>query len=907
MNFRPLFRILAILYFPLVGLAQNVEIKGIVQDTATLPQEGASVVLLNAKDSLLEKFAITEADGSFSIKRVSNGAYILQISFLGYQTYDQPLNLTEDMDLGSITLEPISQDIDALTVEAERIPIEIDGDTIKYNADAFKTRPNANVEELLKKLPGVEVGRDGAIRAQGEEVSKILVDGKEFFGNDPQIATQNLPADIVDQVQVFDEQSETSRFTGVDDGEREKTINLALKEDKNKGWFGDLEAGYGSENRYKGKANVNRFNDKMQFSALGRLNNINEQGFTIQDYFDLMGGMSAMMSGGMMIDPAELGISFNGEDRRQGFLTTGSFGTNLNYDFTKKSQLSLNYFYNYFDKEEDRSLNRTSFLEEDNSFTTDESSFQESVNKNHRLNARFKQEIDSSQNVQLRLNMGLNDRLADRQSFQETFLNNRQFQNSSDQQNQASNDNFDWNANVLYRKRFAKPGRSLVTNFSFGQRIVNGLNLVEASNIFGSIANNINQEQTIENNQWNYEGRFTLTEPIGKGKYLALNYRRRNYEERLDKNFYDIVAGQLTRNDLLSNQFISDYVFDRGGLALQWNTKKSKLRLSMDAQQARLIGDFLSEFPNVDRRFTNWLPGLSWDYEFKTSKSLNIDYRTEIREPNIQQLQPVVDNSNPISIYVGNPNLKPAYVHNIRINNIWFDQFSFTSIFTGFNIQYTRNQITNARTINENLQQVINPINVDRNLLVNGQASFSTPLRFIKTNIDIRTNFNYNQGILFVNSVENDLDQLNGDLTIALSNRKQEVLAAEIGSTIGYTDSRYSVNNEFNQDFFNQAYYLDLRLNIKNKWVIKTDISHTVFPMVNFGAAQDFTLWQASISRVLDKNEKTSITFTAFDLLNQNIGINRSATANFVQNENIRSLGRYFLLSFKYRLKSFGK
>lgn len=907
MNFRQLLSIVLIFLCPYLGFSQTVEISGSIQDTTSTPLNGASVVILNAKDSLLEKFAITEANGDFTIKRLGKGEYIMQVSFLGYQTFNQELSLSEDQNLGPIILVPVIQDMDAITIEAERIPIEISGDTIKYNADAFDTRPNADVEELLKKLPGLEVGRDGSIRAQGEEVSKVLVNGKEFFGKDPKIATQNLPADIVDQVQVFDEQSETSRFTGVDDGEREKTINLSLKEDKSKGWFGNFEGGYGTENRYSGKGNVNRFNEKMQFSTLGRLNNINEQGFTIQDYFELMGGMSAALSGGMMINPSELGISLNGEDRRQGFLTTGSLGTNLNYDFSKKSDLSFNYFYNHFDKEEDGTLNRNSFLEEGQFFNTDKTSFQESVNNNHRLNARFKHEIDSSQNLQLRLNMGLNDRLADRQSFQETFLNGQQFQNSSDQENRATNDNYDWNANALYRKRFAKKGRAFVSNLGFGQRGSDGLNLIEASNIFGTMAENLDQEQILENSQWNYDGRLSYTEPLGNGKFLAFNYRRRNYEERMDKDFFDIVAGQLTRNNLLSNQFISDYVFNQGGMALQWNVKKSKLRLSLAAQQARLIGDFLSESPNVDRRFTNWLPGLNWDYEFKGSKSLNITYQTAINEPTIQQLQPVVDNSNPLSIYVGNPNLKPAYDHNIQVQSTWFDQFSFTSIFAFLNVRYTRNQITNARTINENFQQIINPINVDRNLSLNGQASFSTPLRFIKSKVDIRTNFNYNQGILFVNNIENDLDQLNGDLTIALSNRKQDIIAAEIGSTIGYTDSRYSVSKSFNQDFFNQAYYLDLSLNIQNKWTIKTDISHTIFPMVNFGAAQDFTLWQASISRVLTKDKKLSVTFTAFDLLNQNVGINRSATANFVQNENVLSLGRYFMLSFGYQLKRFGK
>ncbi|MEM6380013.1 MAG: TonB-dependent receptor, partial [Bacteroidota bacterium] len=681
MSFRQLLCLVSLFLCPYLSFSQTAEIKGTIQDTTAAPLSGASVVVLNAQDSLLEKFAISEANGDFIIKRLGKGEYILQVSFLGYQTYSQGISVSTDQDVGNIVLKPVIQDMDAITVEAERIPIEIDGDTIKYNADAFDTRPNANVEELLKKLPGMEVARDGSIKAQGEDVSKVLVNGKEFFGKDPKIATKNLPADIVDQVQVFDEQSETSRFTGVDDGEREKTINLSLKKDKSKGWFGNFEGGYGTENRYNGKANLNRFTDKMQFSTLGRLNNVNEQAFTIQDYFDLMGGMSAALSGGLMINPSELGISFNGDDRRQGFLTTGSLGSNLNYDFSEKSDLSINYFYNTFDKDEDRTVSRNSFLGEGQFFNTDETSFQNSVNNNHRLNARYKYKIDSTQNIQLRLNMGLNDRLVDRQRFQETFLNEQQFQNSSDQTNRITNDNYDWNANALYRKRFAKKGRSFVSNLNFGQKGADGLNLIEAANIFGSIADDLNQEQIVDNSQWNYDGRFTFTEPVGKGKYLAFNYRRRNYEERMDKDFFDIVAGQLVRNDFLSNQFISDYIFNQGGLALQWNAKKSKLRLSLAAQQARLIGDFLSEFPNVNRRFNNLLPGLNWNYEFNGSKSLTINYNTNVSEPTIQQLQPVVDNSNPLSIYVGNPNLKPAYNHNVRIQTTLFNQFSFTSFF----------------------------------------------------------------------------------------------------------------------------------------------------------------------------------------------------------------------------------
>ena len=361
------------------------------------------------------------------------------------------------------------------------------------------------------------------------------------------------------------------------------------------------------------------------------------------------------------------------------------------------------------------------------------------------------------------------------------------------------------------------------------------------------------------------------------------------------------------RNTSLSNQFISDYVYDRVGVALQLNSKKSKLRFSLDAQQSRLVGDFLSESPQINQQFSNWFPGFNWNYAFGSSKNMTVQYTTEFREPTIRQLQPVVDNSNPLNIYIGNPNLKPAYNHNLRVNSLWFDQFSFTSIFAFVNFTYTKNHITNSRQIDENLQQTISPINVKDNLAIQGQLSFSTPIRPIKSKIDLRAYLSYNDGILFINNIENDLKQLNGNITAALANRKQDVIAIESGATVGYTDSRYSINKNFDQNFFNQSYFIDLSLNIKNKWRIDTDISHTVFPMVSFSEQQDFTLWQASISPTFFKDERISLAFTAFDILNQNVGIDRTATANFVQNERVVSLGRYFMLSFRYKLGRFGK
>ena len=885
---------------------QIVELQGLITDTLDQSLEGASVVLLEAKDSTLAEFAISEGDGSFAIKRISKGAYLLEVSYIGYQTYQQLLSLDEDLNLAPIALQPLVESIDEVLVEAERIPIEISGDTIKYNAEAFKTRPNASVEELLKRLPGVEVGRDGAIKAQGEDVAKVLVDGKEFFGNDPKIATKNLPADIVNQVQVFDEKSETAQFTGVDDGAREKTINLTLKNGKNKGYFGNIEGGYGTEQRFLGKANLNRFTKKMQLSTIGRINNINQQGFTIQEYFEMMGGMQAAMSGGLMINPSELGISMDGEDQNQGFVESGSGGLNFNYDFNPETEFSLNYFYNQFNREEEKRANRTSFLENQQSFFSKENSQQEALNKNHRINTRFKHEIDSTQNLQLRLNVGFNKQSLDRESFQETLNSSQVFLNSSDQMNNQANQKFDLKSSLLYRKRFRKAGRSFVSNLSLGNQETMGDNQISALNIFQDLSDQLAQTQETDQFQWDYTANFTYTEPLNKGRYLSLRYNRQSYEEQLDKDFYDLVGEQIFRNDLLSNQFISDYIYDRGGLSLQVNRKKIQLTAGLDAQNSRLKADFRSETPNLDRSFSNWLPNFSFNWDIKSSQNIRLTYRTSLREPTIRQLQPVIDNSNPLSIYVGNPNLKPAYSHQLSLQSLWFNQFSFTNIFGNINLNYTKNQITNSRSIDDNLRQIIEPVNVKDNLLLNGQFSFGTPIRPIKSSINLETRFNYNRGILFVNDVENQVDQFNTNLRLNLSNRKKERVDIVIGTSLGYTSTNYSISEYFNRDFINQSYFLEMSWELSSKWQISSDFEHVIYPKVDFGAAQSFSLLEVGLSRRLFKDERGTLQLRVFDLLNQNVGINRNASANYVLDEQVLSLGRYFMLSFKYQIKKFG-
>jgi hypothetical protein len=341
------FTVFSLLAVSGIALGQRTEIRGTVTDTTLQPLSSATIMLLNAEDSILVSFAVSDPEGAFLIKQVKPNDYLLQVSYLGFQTHFQEISITDadPVDVGAINMQHEGALLSEVEITAEHVPIQIKKDTIEYNAEAFKGQPNDAVEDLLKKLPGMEVESDGTVKAQGETVEKVLVDGKEFFGTDPKIATKNLPADAVDKVQVFDKLSDMAEFSGIDDGDRTKTINLALKEDHKKGVFGNISAGYGSDDRYETKTNINRFTESSQLSFIGMANNVNQQGFSIQDYVNFSGGMQNIMRGGGRSRGGGSGIQIN-SGISDGFVKTLAGGLNYNVDFGKKTELRMSYFHN---------------------------------------------------------------------------------------------------------------------------------------------------------------------------------------------------------------------------------------------------------------------------------------------------------------------------------------------------------------------------------------------------------------------------------------------------------------------------------------------------------------------------------------------------------------------------------
>ncbi len=901
--------------FSLFATAQSYhELRGQLLDSTGAPLPNASVLLLSTPDSLLEQFATSNNMGHFRIKDAPQGNWILQVSFVGFKTFNKSLNLgtgNEPIDLGVLQLEEDKVLLGEFEVEGEQVPIRIKGDTVEYNAGSFKTQPNDVVEDLLDQLPGIEVQKDGSIKAMGEDVDKVLVDGKEFFGNDPKIATKNLPADAIDKVQLFDKQSEMAEFTGIDDGERDKTINLQLKEDKKLGYFGNVTGGYGTDNRYKGKFNINRFNKKAQISAIGMANNINEQGFSFQDYMNLMGGFDQMMANGSF-DLSNTGIPLD-VGRNNGLVTTTAGGINFNYDFSPKTEWRSSYFYNRLENNIERESLRQNFTD-DGVYTTNENSNSTTQNDNHRLNFRLKHKIDTVQDITLKGNVGYNEGLSMSHSETQNLDVNNELTNSGISNNRSNLNRLNTQSNLIYRRRLGKPGRTLVTDFSFGLNNNEQTSRVDAVNRFViDTLNNLaidtllqNQDQTSE--QFNYGVNAAYTEPLGNGKFLQLNYARNQYTRELRKNFYNLedAAALAELNTDLSTAYTNTYAYDRGVLNFRLNRKKTSLLLGVGVQYSTLQGKVLTNNVAIQRTFLNALPRLHWSRDFSSSSRMHFRYETNVGEPSMEQLQPVVDNSDPLNIYVGNPGLDAEFRHNLNFNYMFYSQFSNTGFFVSLGSTYTENKITNAVTIDSLLAQTTQPVNTNSETLLNTYIGFNRPL-FRKAKINIETNSTYIRGITFVNSLPNNTDRWINSVDFSIENRKRGAVNVAVGTRYALNHTAYSISSELNQQFTTSLYYADLDIDFLKKWSLGSSMDYTIYAGDAFDTNQEIPIWKAHLSRKLLNNDRGLLKVTVFDILDENRGFNRTSQLNYLQEDRTNALGRYVMVTFTYNLSRFGK
>ncbi|NUO02091.1 MAG: TonB-dependent receptor [Saprospiraceae bacterium] len=899
--------------------AQRFSIKGMVADSASAPLEWATVALLAAQDSSLVNFATSDAKGGFEIKGVGGGSYVVQISFVGYTTYSRAIELKENLDMGSIVMEPQSNNLNEVLVTSDRIPVMVKKDTIEFNANSFKTQPNAVVEDLLKKLPGVTVEPDGTVKAQGQTVQNVLVEGKEFFGSDPKIATKNLPADAVDKVQVFDKKSDQATFSGIDDGQREKTINLDLKEDRKNGFFGYAMAGGGTDERYEGRLSLNKFDAKQQFGLLASANNINQQSFSIQDYLSFSGEMQRMMSGGggsfrldFNSDSEDGGMIPFGFNNNNGLTTTWSGGLNLNRTLGKKknTELSANYFYNQLDNETQRVTTTQTFLPE-GAFTNQSNSLNHSQNDNHRLNLNIDSKLDSFNSVKLMTSLSYTETKTEVESASEA-LNGAKSLNDGTRNSFSEGNSVNLNSSLLYRHKFAKKGRTLSTTFSFGLNNGDREGELEAVNqyydpLLGNLTrvDSILQNQQQQSDRMNYGVVASYTEPLGNRKYLEFNYAYRLNHSENNREVYDFERENPNApifNPMLSNRFSSDFDYHRGGLNFRWNTKKSNLTAGIQAQQAQLSGELPLLNTEVNRSFFNWLPSVRWQYEFSRTRNLNFNYETSVREPSVTQLQPVADISDPLNIYQGNPNLDPEYAHRFNLHWVSFNPGTMTNFFSMMAFTYTQDKIQTAQTIDANFVRTNQPVNVDNEYDLYASVSYGMPIKAISTRMDASLNANYNRGIFPVNGENNETERFSPSGEFSLTYNYKELLELTASANASFNSTQYSLDPSLNQEFVNQIYTAGFNLSLPLDIRIGSSFDYSIYG----GIEERIPLWSASVSKYLLKNKRGELKLSVFDILNRNVGINRVAQNNYLLEERITSLGRYAMLSFTYNLQGFG-
>jgi hypothetical protein len=882
-----------------LSLAQKFTIKGQLTDSLSKSLPSATVFILLTKDSSLVNFSVSDVNGFFSIRNVSRGEYLFKVSYIGFKTYVKRISPAAgalEVDLGQIRMFPVSSILGEVVIKGEKAPVVVKRDTIEFNAGSFKTKVNATAEDLIKKLPGVDVANDGTITAQGEQVQRVMVDGKEFFGQDPTLATRNLPADAIDKVQVYDKKSDQTVFSGIDDGQREKTINLELKEEKRHASFGNDMAGAGTDGRFDAKASLNRFDHGNQLSFLGMGNNVNKQGFSIGDYANFGGSAQAAGSTGASVSTG----------RQNGIVTNYAGGLNTNRSFHQdKTKINASYFYNYLDQNLLTVLHRINYLP-NGSYNFDQNSQQTTINNNHRANVTVEHKIDSANSLKFNANLSYNlqDQPSSSQGRTEnignTSLANKNYQSTTSGANSAT-----LNSNLLYRHRFHKKGRTISSNLTFAYTDNSSTGSLQSTNVYftptydSQYVSQVNSQST---RSPTYGITTSYTEPLGGRKYLEFNYNFTTDINKVNKLVYDVKNEIKTLNDSLSNKYNSNYLYSRPGMNFRLNRDKFNLTVGTAFQQTRLKGFLILKNDHINRLFQAVLPVLRLNYDFSNFERWRFDYTTSMQEPTIAQLTPVVNNSDQLNLTTGNPQLRPAYSQSMRSNFTFFDPSNFFNLFALINANYTTNAIVSSQTTTPQFVRITRPVNVKDGASASGNFNLGIPVKALNSRFNIGPSYAISRSINLTNELDNISVQQTLGSTAKYNYALKEILIVDLGANLSHQETRYSLNPSQNQVFFNKTYTAEVNLNFLKSFAFNTDMNYFIYTSSTTNFHQTIPLWNMSLSHFVFKNKSGEIKILVNNLLNRSLSVVQTATSNYLQQSTTNNLGRFFMITFTYAL-----
>jgi hypothetical protein len=916
-----------VLFFLLLSgaaVAQTTVVRGAVSDTTNKkPVSNAVITLLTPRDSVFYKFTRSGADGSFAFKGVAPGKYILMVTQPLFADYVDDIELSgNEFDLKTIPVTPKSKLLQEVIVKSGGA-MRIKGDTVSYTADSFKVSANANVEELLKKLPGIQVDRNGQIKAMGEKVEKVLVDGEEFFGDDPGMAVKNLRADAVKEVQVFDKKSEQSEFTGIDDGKTQKTINLKLKEDKKHGYFGKIDLSGGLQkkidNRYNNNVMLNVFKGKRKIAAYLLQGNTGQDGLGWEDR-QKFGGDDDNMVSGFDEDGGGMWASYSrGSDEDPYIDTRNGFFENLNIggQYTNKwnDKKTLNFSPKFNRQQYSNIKNTISQLQfGDSLYNTDATENTFAYKRSFKNNLSYDIKIDSVNSLKITTKANFYNNRSTVDKISENRSKTNTLNNSSNQVTENSSDKFSFSNSILYRHKFKKARRTFSINADFNLLNSDGLSYLRANNVInkggGVFANeNIDQKKDNNSNTRKISTRVVYTEPLSKKYSLELNYEfSYNKGENTSNTLSQTIPGSGKYDllvDSLTNDFDQKITTNKTGFKLSFKDKKIKYNLGASAGFTSFDLRDISFNKDYKRNFVNIFPAAGFTYTYKANHAININYSGRTVQPTINQLQRLRNNNNPLDEYIGNPLLKQSFSHSVGINHNTYDFLKEMWTYKSVNLDVTGNAITNSIRIDPTSGKTITqPINTNGNYSVNGWMGVGKKLKKLDLNVNLNLSFNYNRFIDIVNDQKNKTSNTGTAIGVRFSKSKDKKYDIGIYDDYGYNINKSSVSTRQAVKYSTNTLGADATVYIKKVWRLSTDIEYNYRQQTqDFAKNVNNTLWNAGFDRTFKKDEFT-LYVRMRDILKQSIGIDRNLNGNGFTEVRNQRLQQYWMVGFKWDFKN---
>ena len=900
-------------------------IKGLVTDTLGAELPFATVMLLHPKDTTLINFTRSDDQGAFAFKNVRNGAYLLKISYVGYLPYQQhlPASATETTDLGPVRIKPISTELMEVVIRTAKAPLRIRGDTIEYDASTFKVPPGSTVEDLLRRLPGIEVDADGNIRAQGKDVKRVYVDGKTFFGDDPKSATKNLGAETISKVQVYDEKSEQAKLTGVDDGKKEKAMNLEMKEEFKKGAFGKITAAVGSSERWAARGNYNRFNQKQQLSFIGYGNNINQTGVNWEDYGEFKGqstfsdqdnGDFGFSSGGNRYSNSGDDNVMNNFDGR-GFTKNHGGGTNYNFD-NKKAKFNVSYFYNQTALQLDQSGFRQSFLPE-GSFTNTDTTSQAEFRGNHSISTRFEKDLDSNNVLILKASTRLGK---NNQDFRQSQLFRGAFEEPTNQltlDNGNQMNSWRLTSTAIFRHRFKKKGRSVALSGGYNGNRSDGTEDLFSLNRFfeaQSFSDQVRLLNANDNQTSQWKGSALLTEPLAKKWYWETFYNLSQTQNDVNRQTSDPSLSDV-RIDSLSVFYDQSTLYQRLGSSLRYSFQGLNATAGLAAQQIVLSGKYARDRDQpvladpIQRTFSNLTPNVSLNYEFTNNTSMDVGYSYGVSAPQLNDLQPVPNVNNPAFRIEGNPNLSPERQHSLSLNYNYWNPASFANLGVGTDYNLYDSQIIYNQRIEQidsiGIRTTTRPDNAGGGRNFNLYSWFNFPIIKTKLTLNGGPNVSFGQTPAFVNGVPNETNSNGYGGRLGLNLTPSQKLIVGLSGRLQFTDLKYSIQQEQNQRIQRHNLDASVKWQFADKFFLESNFNYGLYRNDRFGFNRDVPIWNGSVRRLVGKSNRVEMRLAAFDLLNRQISIVQNGSQNFVTRTISNTLARYYMLSVSYNVRGY--